>query len=577
MVKKRDNIKDIKKDTLNIYNIGNIIENIKSDADKMYKDLGYIDTKALYKLIVLNDNPIFDIENITDFDVEKTYISILDDIINNLNDLLVKNVKDLSDKEIKEDIEYINNEIDNYTNSLLLDNCIDRAINTASKFSNAIAFIQTQEIKNTIGVDAFYQLVDFNNLPFKSYVSPLLLYEVKSLANNKDLLNEIYKVKTKDELLELDISGLQQRETNSYLEDFINQPRFKELYFRVQSKTNKINDLFNKVNKKYGNEVLIKVNKNKIVKQPQKMSIDLNLPKIFNNTYLFNKYTSIDKNGNGKYDIQLNINADINNLDDIKELRDVIFIDEFSKQQLTLLPIDLALFVGFTNLNALNGNNVLISLSDVFKYISEDKSVRVRKGQKGYNTYVDKMRAFRTFKAKSVIKDRATNKPLIEFKDAIPILDNYEVIENGKEVKYVIGASAILSILNWLSSYEGIDYKTTYSTANQYINDGQSNTIEIINMKYGILIKVLQMKNRANKDAVANHKISLDDLYNQTALIKGKELSRTDKKRLRDNVEHFLKHLKTKNLLSSYQYTPIGKKVSNALSNSKKDDIYIKI
>lgn len=577
MVKKRDNIKDIKKDTLNIYNIGNIIENIKSDADKMYKDLGYIDTKALYKLIVLNDNPIFDIENITDFDVEKTYISILDDIINNLNDLLVKNVKDLSDKEIKEDIEYINNEIDNYTNSLLLDNCIDRAINTASKFSNAIAFIQTQEIKNTIGVDAFYQLVDFNNLPFKSYVSPLLLYEVKSLANNKDLLNEIYKIKTKDELLELDISGLQQRETNSYLEDFINQPRFKELYFKVQSKTNKINDLFNKVNKKYGNEVLIKVNKNKIVKQPQKMSIDLNLPKIFNNTYLFNKYTSIDKNGNGKYDIQLNINADINNLDDIKELRDVIFIDEFSKQQLTLLPIDLALFVGFTNLNALNGNNVLISLSDVFKYISEDKSVRVRKGQKGYNTYVDKMRAFRTFKAKSVIKDRATNKPLIEFKDAIPILDNYEVIENGKEVKYVIGASAILSILNWLSSYEGIDYKTTYSTANQYINDGQSNTIEIINMKYGILIKVLQMKNRANKDAVANHKISLDDLYNQTALIKGKELSRTDKKRLRDNVEHFLKHLKTKNLLSSYQYTPIGKKVSNALSNSKKDDIYIKI
>lgn len=573
--KERDNIKDKTSDTLNIYDIGSIKEKIIYYADSMYRDLGHIDTKTIYKRVILDDNPLFDIENFTEFDLKKTYIDILDDIITKLTDLSKQDVKKLAVEDIKSNINYLNLEINNYSNNLLLDNCIDRALSLASKFSDAITDIQIQEIKDTIGIDAFYQIKDFKKLPFKAYVSNNVLYTAIKLVDAKELTDEIYKIKTKDELLKLDLYASQQIETNRFIDEYINQPKFIDLYDKVQKKYDTINKLFDKVFKMYDIKG-VEVGKHKIVKQPKAKSFDLHLAKMFNNTYLFNKYTSIDKNGNGKYDIQLNIVAD--SVDDFKELRDVIFVDEYNKQQLTLLPIDLALFVAFTSINSANGNNTPIALTDAFRFMSEDAKVRVRKGEKGYNTYVAKMRAFSTFKAKSVIKDRATNEELIKFNDAIPILENYEVVVGGKEVKYVIGASAILTILNWLSEKANIDYRATYNVANQYINDNQNNTIEILNMKYYLLIKALQIKNRADKNAVVNPKISLNELYNQTALLKDKkELNKTERKRLRDSANIFLEHLKSKDLIKEYSYTPIGKsKTSNALTSTKKDDLYIK-
>lgn len=573
--KERDNIKDKTSDTLNIYDIGSIKEKIIYYADSMYRDLGHIDTKTIYKRVILDDNPLFDIENFTEFDLKKTYIDILDDIITKLTDLSKQDVKKLSVEDIKGNINYLNLEINNYSNNLLLDNCIDRALSLASKFSDAITDIQIQEIKDTIGIDAFYKIKDFKKLSFKAYVSNNVLYTAIKLVDAKELTDEIYKIKTKDELLKLDLYASQQIETNRFIDEYINQPKFIDLYDKVQKKYDIINKLFDKVFKMYDIKG-IEVSKSKRVQQPKDKMFNLHLAKMFNNTYLFNKYTSIDKNGNGKYDIQLNITAD--SVDDFKELRDVIFVDEYNKQQLTLLPIDLALFVAFTSLNSENGNNTPIALTDAFRYMSEDAKVRVRKGDKGYNTYVAKMRAFSTFKAKSVIKDRATNEELIKFNDAIPILENYEVVVGGKEVKYVIGASAILTILNWLSEKANIDYRATYNVANQYINDGQSNTIEILNMKYYLLIKALQIKNRADKNAVVNPRVSLNELYNHSALLKDKkELNKTERKRLRDSANIFLEHLKSKDLIKDYSYTPIGKsKTSNALTKGKIDDLYIK-
>ena len=574
--KKRENIKTIDK-MLNIYDIGNIAEKIKSDANAMYRDLGNIDTKALYKSVVLDDNPLFDIENFTEFDIKKTYIDILDDITNNLKKELKRDASKLSKEELKDIVEYINLEVSNFSNNLLLDNVINRAINLASKFSSAIANIQVQEIKDTIGIDAFYNLTDFTKLPFKAYVSPQVLYRAKSLTDNKALTDEIYKIKSKEELLELDINGSQQAETLTYLEYYINQPKFRALIEEVNDKTNTINELFDKVFKKYNIQIDYQTATKKVVKHPTNKEIDLYSAKIFNNIYPFNKYTSIDKNGNGDLDIQLNISADADSLDDIKDLRDIIFIDEYSKKQLPLLPIDLALFVAITSLNNANNGNVPISLTDAFKYMSENANVKIKKGDKGYNTYINKMRAFKTFKAKSVIKDRATNKELIRFNDAIPILENYEVIIGGK-IKYIVGASAVLTILNWLSDNVDVDYKTTYSIANQYINDNQNNTIEILNIKYYLIIKVLQIKNRADKSSVFNPKIPIDELYKQTAFIKGKDdLSKTERARVRASIDKFMEHLKRKELIKDYSYTPIGtNKASNQLSNVKKDDIYIK-
>ena len=209
-------------------------------------------------------------------------------------------------------------------------------------------------------------------------------------------------------------------------------------------------------------------------------------------------------------------------------------------------------------------------------------NVRIRKGQKAYQLYDEKMQLFKSFKVKSIIKDRDTNKTLIEFKDAIPILENYKVhIASRNDMGYIIGASAILSILNFLSEQEGIDYLTTFSTANSFINDNQSNTIAILNMKYYLIIKILQRGNASKSGKIHNPHINLDDLYKQTALLNGKtELNKTEKQRLRGQIETYLNYLKSKELLRAYDYTPfkeIATKDSNKLSNVSKRDLYIKL
>ena len=267
MVKKRDNIKANKKDRLiedtsenyiDLLDISGYMQLIKSEADGMYKDLGDIDTKFIHKIIVLNDNPLFDIEDIEyiakkeykkDIDLQKTYLTMLDDVITDLSDALNKDTSKLSQKEINESIDYINLVIKNYNNNLMLDTCINNAYLQSTKFADAIAKIQVQEIKDTIGVNAFYKLTDFNNLPFKSYVSPKLLQRVNNIS--ADMLEDIKKTKSLDELLELDISGLQQAENRNYLDSYIQQPKFKEMLSKARDKYNEINDLYNKFIKKY--------------------------------------------------------------------------------------------------------------------------------------------------------------------------------------------------------------------------------------------------------------------------------------------------------------------------------------
>jgi hypothetical protein len=80
-----------------------------------------------------------------------------------------------------------------------------------------------------------------------------------------------------------------------------------------------------------------------------------------------------------------------------------------------------------------------------------------------------------------------------------------------------------------------------------------------------------------------NPKINLNQLYEQTALLKGvDELSKTEKARLRQSINKYLEHLKNKGLLLEYDYKPFKELVSESTTDiikksDAKDSLYIKL
>lgn len=344
-------------------------------------------------------------------------------------------------------------------------------------------------------------------------------------------------------------------------------------------------DIFNKIEwyLQETEDLKIKIddlNKKKAVKNviPTNHTFNLVAPKIFNTTYKLDKYTSIDKDNNLNYDVRLNIVSD-----EITDIRDVIFQEDITNKQLSLLPIDLALFIGFTDLSAVNGNNIPINMQDTLRYITESKNLRLKDNKKLLQLYEDRLRLFDTFKVKAIITNKETNKQ-IRFLDPIAILENARILDtSNNQISYIIGRSAILVILNYLAEQNNQDYLTTFNVANSYINDNQSNTIYTLNMKYYLIIKILQMGNSKENKNIYNPKINLDQLYQQTALLKGvNELNKTEKARLRDSINKYLEHLKSKNLLVDYAYTPFKQISSDSKGNiskksDAKDSLYIKV
>ncbi len=402
----------------------------------------------------------------------------------------------------------------------------------------------------------------------------------KRLIDNDNNYKYIYDETTKENVKVItntnaliSINDLASDKKSTYKNNFNNADyiSIKDLLDEITNIVQTINDL---------NIQIADDKKSKSVKNiiPTNHTFNLVAPKIFNTTYKLDKYTKIDKDNNLDYDVKINITTD-----EIDDLRDIIFQEDITNKQLSLLPIDLALFIGFTDLSALNGNNIPINMQDTLRYITESKNLKLKDSKKLLSLYEDRLRTFDKFKVKAIITNKETNKQ-IRFLDPIAILENARVLDtSNNQISYIIGRSAILTILNYLSEQMKQDYLTTFNVANKYINDTQSNTIYILNMKYYILIKVLQMGNSKDRLNKYNPKINLDKLYQQTALLKGvKDLSKTEKSRLRASINKYLEHLISKGLLLEYDYTPfkeIASDTTNAISKKSepKDSIYIKI
>lgn len=321
------------------------------------------------------------------------------------------------------------------------------------------------------------------------------------------------------------------------------------------------------------------------IQQPLIKKLPLLVPTIFNNTYIDKKYATIYTTEQIK--IQIKLDLDIK-ASDFRE--NIIFYDSLTKQKIPLIPIDYAIFIACTELNATNKSlsgirgNIPITIDSIVQYIADnDKLYNTKKRQKRLYDYIkNRLDLYRCCIVDAIYTKNGKINKL--YKDPIAILQNTLYYDPVKETEgYIIGASAILTLIAQIESIEGKTYLASYTKAREYINDSQNNTVEILNTKYYILPKVLQQLNTKSKGEVYNPKISLQDMYKSIALLKGRtELSRQEQKRVRDSALIFLQHLKSKGILQTYDTKPLLKDPNKSdkqpitKANSKIDYLYIK-
>lgn len=318
-----------------------------------------------------------------------------------------------------------------------------------------------------------------------------------------------------------------------------------------------------------------------IIKQPKNKTYPLIGHQLFNGIYQLNKNYNLNSYNRHKDPINIEISIDEDNLNDFSSLP--ILADLYNNNnQIALLPIDYPLFMAFTQLNNENGGNIPITLEDAFLNIVENKDVRLRKSNKSYKVYTERMLYLDRLKLTYSIVNAKTKEIIGQLKDPTSLLANsrYE-LNNGKKTAYIIGASAVLTLINDINKLYNIDFMASYKISAEFINDKQNNDIEILNMKYYILPSLLQRVNSKKRLDTNQPLINLDDLYKQTAILKGKtELSIDDKKTLHNQINTFLNHLINKNLISDYSYASYkNRKLSiNNLKMQKQRNIkYLKV
>lgn len=481
---------------------------------------------------------------------------------------------------------YLNKMI-GFNKGLDIYNDIDK-INDLDKLSNKI--VQFNEFYDSEYLNGFNLRVKdlLNDNIKKEYIKNLTgaytqvqVSDLIKLKDDKKSIDELI-IKNKLDSIRSDINKIIKNVNDNLnnsakeLSDIIYKSNLERFTNDIDTTINNDKKYYNKVHKLYqeiDKKIIDIVNQFKIKEKqlitnapkpkiPKNKEISLYASKIFNNTYYKSKNTILDLNGG--YTLTMKIVVD-----EINDLRDIILYDEVRNQIVSLYPIDLALFIGFTNINALNGGNIPITLDDALKVISEN-NIKIKKGNKQIKYYEDRLLLFDRTKVLAKVVKNISGKEYVLYEnyeqDPISILSTKRVyIQNREKTGYEIGQSAILSIIKTIENDSGINYLTTIQNANKYINDGQSNTIAILNMKYHILISVLQRKNSKDKGDIYNPSINLDDLYNQLAKLQGKdELSRSEKQRVREQIDKFMHHLYKKDLIESYSYNNI-----NAIGNHK--------
>ena len=405
-------------------------------------------------------------------------------------------------------------------------------------------------------------------------VQAILKVNSKNIKD-KELLEQVLYQSIYDIILDLMTQSIQQ--------ELLDNSKFYDKVHKLYQEINQdIKDIVDRFN-----TILIGLSSASDVEiqQPSIKKLPLLLPKIFDNTYLDKKYATIYTTEQLKLQIRLDLDIKAS---DFRE--NIIFYDSLTNKKIDLLPIDYAIFIACTELNATNKSlsgirgNIPITIDSIVQYIADnDKLYNTKKRQKKLYDYIkDRLLLYKSCIVDAIYTKNGEINKL--YKDPIAILQNTLYNDPVKNTEgYIIGASAILTIIAQIEIIEGKPYLASYTKAREYINDGQNNTIEILNTKYYILPKVLQMINTKSKGDVYKPIISLEDMYKSIALLKGKDtLNRTEQKRVRDSALMFLQHLKSKGILQAYDTKPLPKDTNKSdkqpiiKANQKIEHLYIR-
>lgn len=600
--------KQIQHDTKEVLNmLDDKFKNASDEIDFIYDNKGNIlkDNKPYIIIKQNEDNNIY--KGLSDdaiiLDLQDEYLQRFKAYIKSLNQRLKQDLTNVSEDRLKElikanNIDFLDNYI--YLNRRCYD-LLDKVIKENYIFyvSRAIADLQVKNIfkyckAHNLDIEDFLTKVNIDTDKIDLTISKEDLKQVQFIVKEQITL----KADTKDDLKEF-IDAFNLSDIEFLLNDAIfsiTQPKQTEYinkkvndnldYYKSINKYYKqINKLLKQITNKYKDKLDELTDVNNLLPQMDKKNkpYPLIATKLFNGNIvnIGREFNLNSVNGDRHKDpINITISIDEDKLNDFSSLP--ILADLGQQNKIALLPIDLPLFIAFTKINSINGGNKPITLEDAFNDIVESKEVRLRKSNKSYDIYQDRLLYLDRLNMVFSIVDAKTKNNIYTLKDPTPLLANSRVLLNSnKKTAYIIGASAIITLIKALNKIYGVDFLASYNIDKKYINDNQPNTIEIINMKYYLLPKVLQYGNSKKRLDTAQNLINLEDLYTSTAILKGKqELSKKDKETLKGQVNTYLNHLINKGLISDYSYASDKNKrlsVDNLKLQKQRDIKYIRV
>lgn len=301
-------------------------------------------------------------------------------------------------------------------------------------------------------------------------------------------------------------------------------------------------------------------------KIPNIQRIDLDLTKFFNSEYIINQPKKIDENAHKKdLTIDATLIYDKNDLEDLEDVRFSTMIlrdKDTKKESVQLYALHYALLSGFIDIRDENKNiDKSIKLQDVLRYITDDMSYKLPTNKKSLQYYEDLLLFAKKFKATFTITETETGEELFRLLDPIPLLENYKAFsERTGEYEYIVGNSFITAFKTKMEEIYGTqkaDKKANLTSKTRdkaLFKDGQRNDPPIINAKYYIYPKIMQMINAVNKNKVTNGIINIEPIYKHYATYRGHTApTKDDKQDARTCINKFLDHLIGKGLVKSYE------------------------
>lgn len=510
-------------------------------------------------------------------DISSIYDNIPTDatIKDTMYDLTIytKKLKPYLDRDYKNNIDKLNADILSfntdfrvfYLTTANIINCYQESnkIQIASIYADSISVL-TYDKYNDIGYDAF---INADSIGF---------LESRDLEDIKNALKQ-----QKDKNIKYLIYNIVY---NNLIDTLNKSIQEHEQYYKTLDK--RLTDIYNKIYKIIDKFTLYSEVKytdivNVEIQQPKSNIYPLALQDTFNKMHNLGVYNSIYNKD--RINIKIKLDLDIKT-DDFRE--NIIFYDYLLKKQIPLIPIDYLIFIACTELNAYNKSlsgihaNIPITIQDIIRYITDnDKYKRSKRDNaKLYQYIIDRLTLWSKLMVDTIY---TTNGKVLKLYDKpMALLDNYYYNDplNKNQDSYIIGASALLTLIAQLEKITNKPYLASYKRVKELMNDNQNNDINTLNIKAFITPKILQKTNSKNNDAIYQPKISLEDMYKSLAYIKGRELNKTEKKRARDTALKYLDHLQDINIIQAYDTKPLIQNGKNQLTKQQKkiDYIYVR-